>query len=757
MQFILNATVILSDSIIHKIFNVLELRENLLNKHIELGDKQSIKLLWNEFSSENINLLFDLTQLSEFIYLRFSDEFIKDRSKNDNNIEDELITRMRETIITHLDIVLLIKLYTLMSLDETIFDIYKTSEKLAGINSNNIDRLIKLSDNVTKLLLMTFDEKNPKQVLEPINSILAGLLRQRENQIKYELLNTPEKDFSIGLGQIYYDQINFYMEKVLNRIDKITNDWLWYDPNLIIYTNEMILYNVKQVKKYWNDKIDDKDILSKLDKIKLLSEPQSQALIIWNQMMYYYTVGINLANNGLHNQAIKFFERIVNERDNFNSVLKYPTTAYTKSLKSEFDFFVKKVKLVLQIAQMTSVFNKVYRRLMQQKYSDLPDLLNKIKGYKQEMEPEVDIKILSAMPDLYESIVNSLKFYISSEKSSDEIISMMEYLMDNFMKRINISTNNLEHKWIVEIEDLSIERRYDKIREYIAELDLFYEIIALIPIYMYRKEEIRQQIKILQNLALSVYYDLKSFKSEDTNPVLSFIQKAVAAWHASEANQIFEQNMLINIPQERLLLHYHGSFITLRTLYIKITKYILQYLYINDVQANIQLVLQYDVSFITDKDSFIKKINANLNHPKRYYDILEQIYYLSQELIEFREKHEKIIAKIDWDEIYVKYYLSSGIKIFHDAVKHLLTAYWLNELSIREDAIIEIEQAKTFAFQASEQLSNLNKYSKSNYSTNAYSFAQLCQDIENSLRNGKSFKPPIIELLKFIKDMIFQI
>lgn len=743
-----------------QLFTELALDKAMLyNENIKFQPELDPLNIWKEYSKSCLPVLNHLVILTELVFNRYQDEFIKSQERLKNNPQDydNLVSKLQNLASTQLDFSILLHQYTLLSFKKEI----SNELDVDGSDIQELDDILISLNHLNFTGNIAFNDDLPQSVVSPIQNYILDI-RENEKLLRDFLLignNSTFMESNFEICSNAYNHIGQYYIKRLSKItDRIGKSVWWEDPWLNVNINKMVLKTHDKFQQIWEGKSQSKEISSIIDRNQLLDIPTAKAKIIMFKSLYYYELGILNASKGLHRQSIKYFELIQSYEDKFNEILSHPLNEETRNLKFRFNNLMKKIKLVNHIVKLSSSINSIQRELIKGELTSITRIIEQIKKTQENFIPEVDLPFLSAVPGIYSSITHSLELQLKNTPSLDDINNTINQFLDNFLNRIDTAIIGLESKWEDSPAKETIENRCLRLNSILDEVNLLHETISLLPRSILHKDLLSNSLWIIKNLVISILYDYSALEHAESNPIIALLYKISAAHHAKIAYESeIDTKIHDKIPISRIKTQFFGTFTTSNMLEIRIYKLILEYLYINAISSNLTLAISQDPETVMDKEETIARISNSLDEPKIFFGLLGRMVQISDITLEFTESNETKVELLEFDEIKRQNILSKGVLAFYNSIKYLIMSSLTNKLSLDDEAMININNAIEEGFKSAKILDELTNIDPtSEFGKHVFSFAQLCQNLKNvELANSKPFVIPITDMMNLLKSMLF--
>lgn len=707
-----------------------QLYEDILFKY----DENDVKIIWKEFIGETIPKLERILLITRTLFTRYFDEFNKDaKNQKDGELNKELLDKIADILQLLLENTLLLDQYLhIMKEDENALH----SDLLKILVSNELQKQF--------IGGLFFSTKLPKTVLKKLSPLVSEQYKVTQLDSLLKNLKQQSEESTNEIEIVMKRNLNkgkFYLYNVEETIQKITDDWWWDDTILFSSIYDEANYYLTKSHLLQNGEIKE---------IETLYLPLTKAKNILRKSRFNYENGIKTASKGIHKQALRYF-RLVLKSTEIGLQSLVGSSEEMKELRVEFESINAKTKLLELIAQLTSQFNSISKKILMNDKEAILKSLGEIKHLTQNYTPVIEVRYLSNLPDIFDALASTLELLISLGKEYDELSEEMNYRLLQFNARIDVAITQL----INQLEDLKkfkdILDTKMAISQLIQDCDILIETASFIPISIIERITTIRRLNTLKNLALSINEDIKAYEANDKNIIKVLIHKARANYYAEESLKSTKQQNSKSLPMERIIAQFNGSYVSAYLNEIEIYQLNIQYLCINEILPKM-------ISILANPSSVenIEKLRDELWSDSNFTGMLNLIKADCQKLLEHKQNNNNYqLTGMNWEEIEDRFNIISGLIDFYESIKFATLGSVATLLEKFDDANIFYTQAQDMAFAASTPLKEVHNEHSAEYANHVFSFAQFTQDSANKAKLRSKIRLPVQEIIKLFRDMIF--
>lgn len=707
-----------------------QLYEDILFKY----DENDVKIIWKEFIGETIPKLERILLITRTLFTRYFDEFNKDaKNQKDGELNKELLDKIADILQLLLENTLLLDQYLhIMKEDENALH----SDLLKILVSNELQKQF--------IGGLFFSTKLPKTVLKKLSPLVSEQYKVTQLDSLLKNLKQQSEESTNEIEIVMKRNLNkgkFYLYNVEETIQKITDDWWWDDTILFSSIYDEANYYLTKSHLLQNGEIKE---------IETLYLPLTKAKNILRKSRFNYENGIKTASKGIHKQALRYF-RLVLKSTEIGLQSLVGSSEEMKELRVEFESINAKTKLLELIAQLTSQFNSISKKILMNDKEAILKSLGEIKHLTQNYTPVIEVRYLSNLPDIFDALASTLELLISLGKEYDELSEEMNYRLLQFNARIDVAITQL----INQLEDLKkfkdILDTKMAISQLIQDCDILIETASFIPISIIERITTIRRLNTLKNLALSINEDIKAYEANDKNIIKVLIHKARANYYAEESLKSTKQQNSKSLPMERIIAQFNGSYVSAYLNEIEIYQLNIQYICINEILPKM-------ISILANPSSVenIEKLRDELWSDSNFTGMLNLIKADCQKLLEHKQNNNNYqLTGMNWEEIEDRFNIISGLIDFYESIKFATLGSVATLLEKFDDANIFYTQAQDMAFAASTPLKEVHNEHSAEYANHVFSFAQFTQDSANKAKLRSKIRLPVQEIIKLFRDMIF--
>lgn len=707
-----------------------QLYEDILFKY----DENDVKIIWKEFIGETIPKLERILLITRTLFTRYFDEFNKDaKNQKDGELNKELLDKIADILQLLLENTLLLDQYLhIMKEDENALH----SDLLKILVSNELQKQF--------IGGLFFSTKLPKTVLKKLSPLVSEQYKVTQLDSLLKNLKQQSEESTNEIEIVMKRNLNkgkFYLYNVEETIQKITDDWWWDDTILFSSIYDEANYYLTKSHLLQNGEIKE---------IETLYLPLTKAKNILRKSRFNYENGIKTASKGIHKQALRYF-RLVLKSTEIGLQSLVGSSEEMKELRVEFESINAKTKLLELIAQLTSQYNSISKKILMNDKEAILKSLGEIKHLTQNYTPVIEVRYLSNLPDIFDALASTLELLISLGKEYDELSEEMNYRLLQFNARIDVAITQL----INQLEDLKkfkdILDTKMAISQLIQDCDILIETASFIPISIIERITTIRRLNTLKNLALSINEDIKAYEANDKNIIKVLIHKARANYYAEESLKSTKQQNSKSLPMERIIAQFNGSYVSAYLNEIEIYQLNIQYICINEILPKM-------ISILANPSSVenIEKLRDELWSDSNFTGMLNLIKADCQKLLEHKQNNNNYqLTGMNWEEIEDRFNIISGLIDFYESIKFATLGSVATLLEKFDDANIFYTQAQDMAFAASTPLKEVHNEHSAEYANHVFSFAQFTQDSANKAKLRSKIRLPVQEIIKLFRDMIF--
>ncbi|MHA2252200.1 MAG: hypothetical protein ACXAD7_17680 [Candidatus Kariarchaeaceae archaeon] len=719
------------------------------------NSEDNIARVWFNYANNVLLCLVGISDLAKIIYKRYYDEYSKDKGKiQDNaNLEPEILKKIQNVLNISTESSLLLKAYY----DFLIYGIF-------GECADSPDQrfLIEIENQIDFIISLFFKSETPESCLSLISSNMNVIREIHQKQRLLSIIDQArieDPQYNEILGEVSEAHGRYYYSHIAPLIKKIGDEWWWEDLMLQFFSYDQAFKHYNKAIKDWKDsKL--QDTISTVDRIKLVGTPNAKAETNYTLARYQFNIGIMNAIGGLHKHASKYFD-IASTLSNtaLTEIGKYPSGDYLRNLQKRIHAFKERTELLSGISKINILFRSMVKNINSGDFDQASNDSSEIKDLIPTLTGTMDFKYLSALPSLLESVASTYELMISLEKPKDEILEQINDIINSFKNRITIATNQLVNYW----NDINNEDEHEvlvsKLKIDQIDIQSLIESNSMLPTTVFERDLIFKRLECLAYLTDSVLEDIKASKLTENHKVQELIHKAKAHFYAKKALELSKDIPHDLMPLNRIKANFSGTLISGKSVQMHLHQLACQYLCLSETLPSLFLAISQDPSIVRDKQDSILVMRKSLQPNEILLDLLSQVELDCDSLIHHKENFDRIIARVQWNQIIVRKSLVLGIRTFYESIVEALIASWSSKLELFDDALVYFKTAQDKAFEASEIL-KVVKQSGSNtdsVATHVFSFAQFCQNSYNDVKENKTVSLPAQQLFKLFRDMVFSI
>jgi len=726
----------------------------------ELNDDGKISEKWSIHATNCLKQLKTISEFSNYIFLRYFDEFKKDKEKlnNDPKLLKEFKTKLSSILQLIVEISLVMSNYSQIQKEGIFYQIDTPTD---------IGSILSVEESLNMVHQFYYQDELSADILQPINEIMNAI-RKKDNSIKLKSLITKlelsdEKKYEI-LGNVHNEEATFLLQQIGPLQKKINSKW-WIDDDILLYfiykqSND----NFEYAKNYWS-KCSNPDILSKISKIKLMDIPLATAEYKYALASHYFQISINSSLKGLHKRSLGYFNKVIELCDEVKNICStYPGSFEISTIMENNEELLAITNNLYRLNKLTTDYNSIRRDIRQNKLNEVvistKTLIKTFQDdFKLNYEDYHDFKYLSSLPGIFKLIISQISLMVENKVNLDQINEILDNSMNEFISRINSSIGSLVYTWenMTGIDDqLKLSK---KLTYFISEIKTLLFSVSMLPRNNNNRELLIIKLRCLNYLTKSVSNELNAFDVQNENKITELIYKAKANYNAKHSLELSVRLPSKSVPEKRIIAHFTGSYISGYSIQLMIYQLTLQYLCLTEVLPVLFLSVTQDPALFENSNESLAHINKSLNEIKSFGYILEQIQADCDKLIVHRDRYGDLVGGIRWEQISIRKDMVKGALLFYESIKNALISSWASKVNAFDEAVELLKIAQDKAFQSSEHLLVIKKLGEKldDYPNHVYSFAQFCQHNIDTLGAKKSITLPSHQLFKLFRDIIFLI
>ncbi|MHA2274884.1 MAG: hypothetical protein ACXAC2_03920, partial [Candidatus Kariarchaeaceae archaeon] len=387
----------------------------------------------------------------------------------------------------------------------------------------------------------------------------------------------------------------------------------------------------------------------------------------------------------------------------------------------------------------------------------ITNLIAEIRNYVKSSDPQIELPYISAIPQIYNSILDNVELMISLNKDHEEIEYHYNSSLERFCERIENGTNQINSS----LTSLVTESDKDNLNEIVNKnrknSETLYMAILLLPSHIRENSKLGKRLECIINLCKSIENEIKALETNDFNKLQELIYKTWAFYFANQSYQIaleLEDNL---VPKDRIQSHFSGSYISAHTIQMHIYQLTVQYLCLSHVIPRLFFAISLDENVFSSNNEVLSNLLDIFEAFSPFIEMIDQIQNDCHSLLRHKDDMGTILAQVNWDQIMFRQKLISGIITFFESIKNAILGLWSSKLGVYDQASINLDDATGLSFKAAEQLQIDGDQVLVEFSTHVFSFAQFCQSMAQNTKKADLDELPSQSLFKLFRDMIFAI
>jgi hypothetical protein len=731
-------------------FLELELqRHELYNDIHTFQDEKSHEKLYVDYTQSVTSVLQQLANVSKIVFLRYYDEYVKQgKSKTDETMKQDIFVKMGNTLRMEMDLSVLLLIYAEISIKEADKSV---------VPSADVRKLINAENHLSFIYSLLFNQISDLSLFNSFKTMMSVIFEKNHSQRMLSLASDSELKTTFDvIGQAHENQGSFYSNHLASFFRKASNEWWWNDSLGSYFIHNQGIINYSKSVECWTE-LDDPEFTPKAEGIKLFTIPQSIAEASYHQAIHKYDIARLASQKGLHNIATRYFSDSISQCDQaLKEIGPYPTGEVMKVLFSSITSLKQKSNLLMELSNINVLFRTSLKALAVGNTELAIENSRNITQLAQSVIGIIDLKYLSSLPTIFESVASTTELMISLDKSETEINEQSQQFIHSFMLRVNSATNGIIRSWDEFVEISSSEKLLEKVNEVLLDLTLLVESISMIPTTLLERDVLLQRLTCLKDLANSIKENALAELTKNDNIILELIHHIKAYFYANRANGKIESLTDKDFPRDKVVNQFADTFLTVRYTFIHLNTLIVQYLCLSDVLPTFFLAVSQDASVITNPEKSISNMQASLELNNPFIDYLDQIERSCSEIILHNQDFPN--DRLNFNKLLTRQTLVNAIKKFYNSITAAILGSWMSKVQLFDDALVSFKLAQDAAFEVVDTLGQADvRILSDELSTHIFSFAQFCQKSSSEIADRKIIQLPAQNLFKLLRDMIFSI
>lgn len=746
--------VTLNNSLFDEIVSNERNKEELFSNLEKSTNEELIGEQWMKYYHELIPLTLDLANTSKLLFQRYQDEISKNANllTSDQDRKKTLDDNLKFTIASFFKYTMIGKLFT---------DISEYGLLNSRGDFNNYQYYSNIEESLAFIQNLFFSSPNIIDSLQDIAADLSIIEKSHYfDRLTHLMGDEDEFDdkLSIVQGKLKFNEANIYhkvLSKLLNTKSILSGNFELSNH----FINFKATNDYNEVVTQWEN-IADQDLIAESDKLLLITLPLTKSRESLNKAKYFFKSAIQMARKGLHTLSNRLFARVTVFCDLIlSSVASSAVDTETRLLIEEAENFNDRAKLFHGLTGLMISYRDLTKNTSVDNYEDAASNIEEIKKLINEIPKDFDVKYLSAIPGIFESISSSAELMISLKKSGHDIMEASNKLFVSFRIRIDTATTQIVQNWDTMSLETNLTQLEINTEDTRRDLDILYHATSLMPVTIDGREKLILRIEILRFFIKSIILEVKAKRIEMLDRTDELVFKAKAFYYANKSYELASSVDHRSIPFDRIRAHVSGSFVTGHLVQISISQLCSQFIYISEILPKILLAVSQEPLLVGENIDPLANLKASLAKTQTFKDYIVRIKEDTQRLIEYGEKLPEKTPQLNWTQIHLKFAMSSALDLFFASVIESLIGRWAAKANLKDQALIHFREAQELAFKAAENTktgdpeSNLEKQ----FGANIFSFGQFCQTSISKIEQEEQIEYPNEALLTLLRDLVFSL
>ncbi|OLS20582.1 MAG: hypothetical protein HeimC2_36650 [Candidatus Heimdallarchaeota archaeon LC_2] len=733
---------------------LLALQENFHESFNSIAEFQPVNdliLLMQNNYEECIKVLTSISDLGRLIYYRYIDERGKDqdRIKNDDILNSEMNHKIANVLELELSLAILLKIYT---------EIYRHNTGSMN-DKNTVYQMLNVENIFEFLNSLFFNNEDPKDFLSNLTPYLSEINKLNQKQRSVQILNLIKKqDDNISFANIELFDLEgqFFLETLKPYFSVLQKNWWASDLSTEYFLQALGIENLDLVVQSWNQN-PTHELASRIEQIKSSQLTIGETIRDFLKYKLFLNLAISNAKSNNHQVALQYLEAALGIEKMLETIREHPNL-YSREIRDQVEYYYQRIIMATQILRLQIKFANLLNSL--KKNNDIlsnSSLIAEIHQMIKDSTSIIEIPYISAIPNLYLSMMNSLEFMVTLNKPIEEINQRCDDILETFTSRIDVAISQISSS----LTNLGQETDKDNLKEntdkFLTECETLHFAIALLPSTSSDKQRLVTTLDCLINLCLSIQNEIKALETEESNKLLELIYKTRAYYFANQSKTLSSELDTKAVPIDRILAHFSGSYISAHTIQMHIYQLTTQYLCLSHVLPTLFFTMTIDENVFSSNNEVLSNILDIFESLIPFIEMINQIKQDCSNLLDHKERIGSILEQVKWDQIIFRKTLISGILTFFESIKNIILGLWSSNLGLYDQAKLNLNEATSFAFKSADILQSEEDSRLSDFSEHIFSFAQLSQGLSQNIRKSNLTDLPNQSLFKLFRDMVFAI
>lgn len=700
---------------------------------------------------ECVNVLASISDLGRLIYNRYIDERGKDRDRirNDPILNQEMNSKIANVLELELSLAILLKIYT---------EIFRHNK--GSLNQKNtVYQMLNVENTFAFLNSLFYNNEDPNDFLSNLTPYLAEINKINQKQRYVQILNSLKKqDDNISFANIELFDLEgqFFLQTLKPYFTVLQNNWWIKDLTTEYFLQALGIENLDLVVKSWNQN-PTHELASRIEQIKSSQLTLGESTRDFLKCKFFLNLAILNAKSNNHEVALKYLQESLTIEKLREINREFPSL-HPREMRDDIENYYQRIIIAKRIIQLHMRFSDLIVSLREG--GDLlsnASLISEIHEIIKNPTAFIEMPYISAIPNMYRSMMDTVEFMISLNKPIDGIIEKCSEILGTFSLRVSVAISQITSS----LKNLAQETQKENLKEstdkFLKECEILLFAVAFLPSDSKDKGELIDTLDCLINLCYSIQNEIKALETEDINKLQELIYKT-KAFHFAKQSKLLSSNLNTDtIPIERIQAHYSGSYISAHTIQMHLYQLTTQYLCLSHALPTLFFTISLDENVFSSNNEVLSNILDIFESVDPFIEMINQIKQDCENLLDHKENIGAILETVKWDQIVFRKSLISGITTFFESIKNIIMGLWSSKLGLYDQAKLNLDDATSLAFKSAEILQSEEDSRLADFSQHIFSFGQLSQGISQNIKKSKLTDLPSSSLFKLFRDMVFAI
>ncbi len=604
-----------------------------------------------------------------------------------------------------------------------------------------------------------YNNEDPNDFLSNLTPYLAEINKLNQKQRYVQILNSLKKqDDNISFANIELFDLEgqFFLQTLKPYFSVLQGNWWINDLMTEYFLQALGIENLDLVVKSWNQN-PTHELASRIEQIKSSQLTIGESTRDFLKCKLFLNLAISNAKSNYHEVALQYLEASLTI-EKLREIISDHPDLYSRETRDDIEFHFQRIIIARQILQLQTRFSDLIISLQEgNDFLSNSSLIAEIHDIIKKSTAIIEIPYISAIPNLYSSMMHTIEFMISLNKPVKEINEKCTEILGTFSSRVSVAISQITSS----LRNLAQETQKENLKEstdkFLKECEILFFAVALLPSDSKDKERLIDTLDCLINLCFSIQNEIKALETEDINKLQELIYKT-RAYHFANQSKLLSSNLNSDtIPIDRIRAHYSGSYISAHTIQMHLYQLTTQYLCLSHALPTLFLTISIDENVFSSNNEVLSNILDIFETVDPFIEMINQIKQDCENLLDHKENIGSILEQVKWDQIIFRKILISGITTFFESIKNIILGLWSSKLGLYDQAKLNVDDATSLAFKSAEILQSEEDSRLADFSQHIFSFGQLSQGISQNTKKAKLTDLPSQNLFKLFRDMVFAI